>query len=349
MKSGPSVFREGFCAISALQTLSATLARRTPAFITLVAVFAYFFPGSFSWVHGYTQTAILGVIMLTMGMTLSASDFRTLASRPWDIAVGSLAQFTIMPLVAFGIVHLLDLPRGIAVGLVLVGCCPGGVSSNIMSFLCKGDVAFSVGMTTVSTLLAPLATPLLMYCLAGEMIEVDRAGMFKSVLAVTIIPVGAGFLLNHFFGSRGGYAEAMKVMPGVAVVALACIVGGVTAVHGAKFVTCGAWVFLAVLIHNALGYVLGYASGLLARFSRAKKRTVSIEVGMQNAGLATVLAARHFPACPEASIAAAVSCVWHSVSGALLAGLFNFIDNRIRMDPISGKRRECHLRFTAKD
>lgn len=312
--------------MGALKFISAFLARHTPAFVTVVAVFAYFAPEAFSWVHGHVQTVILGVIMLTMGMTLSSADFRILVSRPWDIAIGSLAQFVIMPLVAFSISHILGLPRGIAVGLILVGCCPGGVSSNIMSFLCKGDVAFSVGMTTVSTLLAPLTTPLLMYYLAGEMIEVDVGGMFRSVLIVTLIPVTLGFLINRFFGSRAGYAETMKIMPGVAVIALACIVGGVTAVHGAKFASCGIWVFVAVLLHNALGYVLGYASGVAARFSKAKKRTVAIEVGMQNAGLATVLAARHFPACPEASIAAAVSCVWHSISGALLAGVFNFFD-----------------------
>lgn len=310
------------------QSVSAALTRQTPAFVTLVAVFAYFLPGAFSWVHGVTQTVILGVIMLTMGMTLSTADFRMLVSRPWDMAVGSLAQFVIMPLVAFSLAHVLGLPRGIAVGLILVGCCPGGVSSNLMSFLCKGDVAFSVGMTTVSTLLAPLATPLLTYALAGEMIAVDVGGMFKSVLVVTLIPVTLGFSLNRAFGSRAGYAEAMKIMPGVAVVALACIVGGVTAVHGAKFVKCGVWVFAAVFLHNALGYALGYLSGVFARFSNEKKKTVAIEVGMQNAGLATVLAARHFPACPEASIAAAVSCVWHSVSGALLAGLFNLIERK---------------------
>lgn len=321
-------------AMDAAQRLSALLARRTPAFITGVAVFAYFVPGAFSWVHGVTQTVILGVIMLTMGMTLSSADFRVLASRPWDIAIGSVAQFTIMPLAAFAIAHVLSLPRGVAVGLMLVGCCPGGVSSNIMSFLCKGDVAFSVGMTTVSTLLAPVVTPLLMLGLAGEMIEVDVSGMIKSVLVVTLVPVGTGFLLNRSFGSSGCYAQTMKIMPGLAVIALACIVGGVTAVHGAGFASCGAWIFAGVLLHNALGYALGYASGVFARFTRAKKRTVAIEVGMQNAGLATVLASRHFPACPEASVAAAVSCVWHSISGALLAGVFNFTDrlaDRVRM------------------
>ena len=309
-----------------LKLVSAWLAGQTPAFVTAAAVLAYFVPGAFRWVHGDTQTAVLGVIMLTMGMTLRGEDFRILASRPWDIAIGSVAQFAIMPLGALAVTRLCGLERGTAVGLILVGCCPGGVSSNIMSFLCRGDVAFSVGMTTLSTLLAPVLTPLLMLYLAGEMVDVDAVAMFRSVLLVTLIPVGMGFLLNRLFGSTARYAEAMKVMPGAAVVALACIVGGVTAAHGARIVDSGAWIFAAVFMHNSLGYLLGYASGVAARFSRAKKRTIAIEVGMQNAGLATVLAGKHFPACPEAAIAAAVSCVWHSVSGALLAGVFNLLD-----------------------
>lgn len=309
-----------------LEKVSAWLARETPWFITAVAVMTFFLPGTFAWVRGTAQTAILGVIMLTMGMTLTAQDFKVLASRPLDIALGSLAQFTLMPLLAFGVVHLLGLPRGVAVGLILVGCCPGGVSSNIMSFLCKGDVAYSVGLTTLSTLCAPLLTPLLMLWLAGEMVEIDAKGMFQSVLLVTLLPVALGFLFNHFFGSRPAYRRALKVMPGVAVLGLACIVGGVVSAQGRNIAASGALIFVAVFLHNALGYALGYATGVLARFAPAKKRTVSIEVGMQNAGLGTVLATRHFAALPEAAIAAAVSCIWHSISGALLAGIFNALD-----------------------
>ncbi len=312
--------------IRALQRVSAWLAKWTPLFVSLVAVGSYFAPGAFGWVRGDAQTAVLGVIMLTMGMTLRGEDFRVLASRPLDIAIGAAAQFTIMPLVALGLVRLFGLPRPVAAGLMLVGCCPGGVSSNIMSFLCKGDVAFSVGMTTVSTLLAPLMTPILMLWLAGESVKVDAFGMFKSILNVTLLPVAAGFLLNSAFGRRGGYREAMKVMPGVAVIGLACIVGGVVSAHGAAMVKSGALIFAGVFLHNGIGYALGYMTGVAARFSGPKRRTVSIEVGMQNAGLATVLAGKHFPAMPEAAIASAVSCVWHSVSGALLAGLFNAAD-----------------------
>ena len=309
-----------------LQTISAWLAKWTPLFISLVAVEAYFAPGTFAWVRGYTQTAVLGVIMLTMGMTLKGEDFRILASRPLDIAIGSLAQFTVMPLLAWTLVHTMGLPKAVGVGLILVGCCPGGVSSNIMSFLCKGDVAFSVGLTTLSTLAAPVVTPLFMLWLAGENVDVDTIGMFTSILFVTILPVAVGFSLNAAFGRRAGYGEAMKVMPGVAVLGLACIVGGVVSAHGPKLLHSGALIFAGVFLHNTVGYILGYAVGVVARFTQPKRRTVSIEVGMQNAGLATVLAGRHFPALPEAAVASAVSCVWHSISGALLAGVFNAVD-----------------------
>ena len=167
-----------------LKKVSALLSRWTSAFVAATAVFAYFFPETFAWVKGYPQTAVLGFIMLTMGLTLAKEDFRILASRPADVLTGVVAQYVLMPLTAWSVASLLGLPRPVAVGLVLVGCCPGGVSSNIMSFLCKGDVAFSVGMTTATTLLAPVMTPMLTLWLAGESVDVDAAGMFVSILIV---------------------------------------------------------------------------------------------------------------------------------------------------------------------
>ena len=184
-------------------------------------------------------------------------------------------------------------------------------------------------MTTASTLLAPMATPLLVLWLSGSEIDVDAMGMFRSILIVTIIPVALGAFANFFFGRRKGYQELCGVMPGVSVIGLACIVGGVIAWNGEHFFTSGAMIFAAVFLHNALGYAAGYLVGRCTGMSMAKKRTIAIEVGMQNAGLATNLATRHFPTLPEAAIASAVSCVWHSISGTLLAGLFLFCD-RIR-------------------
>ena len=313
-----------------LQNISKFMSKWTAAIVALAAVASYFYPELFSWVHGNSQTAVLGVIMLTMGMTLKTEDFKILVSRPFDIAIGTIAQFTVMPLIAWAIVHFLALPKAVGVGLILVGTCPGGVSSNIMSFLCKGDVAFSVGLTTLSTLAAPLMTPLLMLWLTGENVDVDAIGMFKSILIVTLLPVTGGFLLNSIFGKKTYYGEVLKLMPGLAVAGLSCIVGGVVSAHGGAIVKSGLLIFAAVFMHNAAGYILGYLAGLAARFSPPKRRTVSIEVGMQNAGLATVLAGRHFPAMPEVAIASAAACVWHSLSGALLAGIFNLF-NRTEM------------------
>ena len=312
--------------MSLFQKISEWLAKWTPAVVAAAAVAAYFMPCAFGWVRGNAQTSVLGLIMLTMGLTLTGKDFKILATRPLDIVIGSLAQFTLMPGIAWVFVHVLGLPRAVGVGLILVGCCPGGVSSNIMTFLCKGDVAFSVGMTTLSTLAAPITTPLLMLWLAGENVDVNAVGMFKSILFVTILPMALGFVLNAIFGHRQRFSEVKRLLPGIAVLGLCCIVGGVVSAHGKQFVKSGILIFVAVLCHNTLGYILGYGSGLLAHFTKPKRRTVSIEVGMQNAGLATVLAVKHFPAMPEAAIASAVSCVWHSVSGALLAGVFNFVD-----------------------
>jgi BASS family bile acid:Na+ symporter len=325
-----------------LQKISALLSRWTPAVVTAAAVFAYFVPDSFAWVKGHSQTAVLGFIMLTMGLTLTKEDFRVLVSRPADILIGVAAQYVLMPVIAWSAVHMMGLPRSVGVGLLLVGCCPGGVSSNIMSFLCKGDVAFSVGMTTATTLMAPLMTPMLMLYLVGENVDVDAAGMFMSILIVTILPVALGFAANAAFGASRRFSEVKKVLPGIAVLGLACIVGGVTAAHGHQIVKSGAVIFAAVFLHNTLGYICGYMTGFLFRFSRAKNRTVSIEVGMQNAGLATVLAVRHFPAMPEAVIASAVSCVWHSVSGAMLAGIFNSLDGMIgRKEESDSLDAEC--------
>jgi BASS family bile acid:Na+ symporter len=313
--------------LTILNRASALLTKWTPAFVSAVAVFTYFFPDTFAWVKGNAQTSILGFIMLTMGLTLSKEDFRILISRPIDMLIGVTAQYLLMPLIAWTISKTFSLPHPIAIGLLLVGCCPGGVSSNIMSFLCKGDVAFSVGMTTVTTLLAPIMTPILMLHLAGENIDVDAIGMFKSILIVTILPIALGLGLNAALNKSTRFNEIKKTLPGVAVIGLACIVGGVVSAHGQKIVTSAFIIFAAVFLHNTLGYILGYTTGLLAKFSSSKCRTVSIEVGMQNAGLATVLSAKHFPAMPEAAIASAVSCVWHSISGALLAGVFNLLDN----------------------
>ena len=312
--------------IRLLQSLSRQLAQHASLFVTAIAVLTFFVPDLFLWVRGTTQTVILGIIMLTMGLTLTTQDFRILAKRPLDILIGACAQFFIMPCVAYLLVRIFHLEPALALGILLVGCCPGGVSSNIMSYLCHGDVAFSVGMTCTSTLLAPVMTPLLMQLTAGEIIEIDAIGMFLNILIVTIIPVGIGCFLNYTYSKRECFPTIQSLMPGLSVTCLACIVGGViSTVHDAlvaRGLMLFLWTFAVVLCHNTLGYILGYTAGRLAHFNTAKKRTISIEVGMQNAGLATVLAGTFFAAQPLSVLPCAISCAWHSISGTILAGLF---------------------------
>jgi len=298
----------------------------------MIAVLTFFVPDLFSWVRGTTQTVILGIIMLTMGLTLTTNDFRILAKRPFDILIGAVAQFFIMPCVAYLLVRVFHLEPALALGILLVGCCPGGVSSNIMSYLCHGDVAFSVGMTCASTLLAPVMTPLLMEFTAGQIIKIDAIGMFLNILIVTIIPVGLGCFLNYIYSKREVFPTIQSLMPGLSVTCLACIVGGVISTVHDDLVARGfmlfIWTFAVVFCHNTLGYLFGWTAGRLAGFSIPKKRTISIEVGMQNAGLATVLAATFFAAQPLAVLPCAISCAWHSISGTILAGLFLRADKK---------------------
>ena len=318
-----------------------TLSTYASPFVIASAIVAFFLPVAFGWVHGNVSSVILGVIMLSMGLTLSVQDFKILFKRPLDILLGAVAQYTIMPLVAFTLTKIFGLDPYLAVGIVLVGCCPGGVSSNIMSFLAKGDVAYSVGMTTVSTLLAPIMTPLLVLWLADTSINVNALGMFLNILYVTILPVTIGFLLNVFLGHRAVFKEIQANMPAVGVVGLMLIVGGVVVTvrpqlfeHGLSLIFL---VLAVVFCHNALGYVLGYSVGRLFKFNTAKKRTIAIEVGVQNAGMATVLAASFFAnpenlaLHPEAALCVvpcALSCIYHSISGTVLANFFAWKDSK---------------------
>ncbi len=325
-----------------LQKLSKMLSGHTSVVVIAIAVITFIIPGMMKWVNQLlfldpvsnkftVQSIILGIIMFSMGLTLTTEDFKILAKRPFDICVGAIAQFCIMPFLAFGITKVFHLPAGLALGLILVGCCPGGVSSNVMSYLCGGDVAFSVGMTTVSTILSPVVTPLMVSILASSTsVHINAIPVFISIIETVIIPVGIGFLINFLFGKTEMFKELQEIMPGVAVLGLACVVGGVVSSQGANFFSSGPVIFACILCHNGLGYLLGYGAGVLTGMGKAKKRTIAIEVGMQNAGLATNLATStaQFASTPESAIICAVSSVWHSISGTLLAGFFAWLDRK---------------------
>ena len=288
--------------------------------VIAMATLALFVPSSVSFIKTSYVNTLLGVVMFGMGLTLKPSDFRVVFTHPKDVCIGAVAQFTIMPLVAWMLTRIFGLSPELAVGVILVGTCPGGTSSNVMTYLSNGDVALSLGMTAVSTVLAPVITPLLTYLYAGQTVDVDMLSMFVSILQVMIVPIALGFVINRYFAAT---AESIaEFLPLISTLAIVAIVGAVVSANAAKIMSCGLLILAIVILHNVLGYVLGYCAARLMRMSTAKCRAVSIEVGMQNSGLATSLATVHFAQYPLATIPGAVFSVWHNVSGAVMANIF---------------------------
>ena len=291
------------------------------AIVVLVAAVALFWPSSFLWVDTWAINPMLGVIMFGMGLTLSPQDFRIVFSRPKDIIIGCLAQFTIMPLLALGLSWAFALPKELALGVILVGCCPGGTASNVITYLAKGDLALSVGMTATSTLLAPLITPLLVWLLAGTMVEVDTIGMLLSIVYVVIAPIAVGLVFQRYLPKFT--KSVVPYLPAFSSVVIAFVVGIVVSHNADRLLVGGMIVVLVVMLHNLFGLSLGYIIGRLLGLADAKRRAISIEVGMQNSGLASSLATLHFAAYPLATIPGAIFSVWHNISGALVARIYS--------------------------
>lgn len=277
-----------------------------------------------------TVNTMLAVIMFGMGLTLRPRDFALVARRPLPVLIGVVAQYLIMPLLGLGISMLLQLPPELAAGVILVGCAPGGTSSNVISYLARADTALSVAMTTISTLLAPLLTPLLALMLAGTYMPVDGAAMGLSIVKIVLLPVIVGLVLRLLL-SRAVDA-VLPVLPWISVLAISLVVAAVVGGSADAVLTAGPIVLLAVVLHNALGYLMGYGISRILRQPERSARTVSIEVGMQNSGLAAGLAAQYFS--PSAALPAAVFSIWHNLSGALLAAIYRRADRARRVgDP----------------
>ena len=288
--------------------------------VLLTALVSLAFPDVLLPVGMWVINPLLGLIMFGMGLTLKPHDFRIVLQRPKDILVGCLAQFTVMPLVAWGLAKAFSLPDELALGVILVGCCPGGTASNVITFLARGDLALSVGMTAMSTVLAPLLTPLLVWLMAGTLVDVDTVGMLLSILYVVIAPIIGGFLVQRFFPKFT--QKAVVYLPAFSTLMIAAVVAMVVSHTADRLLSAGLLVIVVVVLHNLLGLTIGYTIGRLLRFSREKCIAISIEVGMQNSGLASSLAAIHFASFPLATIPGAVFSVWHNISGAITARIF---------------------------
>ena len=289
--------------------------------VLLAAGVALVFPETMGRLKPSLINPLLGVIMFGMGMTLSPGDFRVVFSRPKDVIIGCVAQFTVMPLLAFALTRLFGLEKALAVGVILVGCCPGGTASNVITYLAKGDLALSVGMTATSTLLAPVMTPLLVWLLAGQSVDVDVFGMLLSILWVVILPVALGLAVKRFWPRTTEKVTAY--LPALSTLAICLIVLIVIAANAHKLLSGGWVIVLVVILHNVCGLAVGYLIGLILTSSSAKRRAISIEVGMQNSGLASSLATLHFAAYPMATLPGALFSVWHNISGAIVARLYS--------------------------
>ncbi len=303
-----------------LEKISAFAGKWMAIVALLVAVVALAVPDP---VHAALPTSwvnpLLGIVMFGMGMTLTASDFKVVFTKPKAVIAGIFAQFIIMPLLAWTLCMAFQLPAELAVGVILVGCCPGGTSSNVMTYLAKGDVALSVGMTACTTIMAPIVTPALVLLLAGETVDVSYVSMLISIVQVVLAPIVLGFIVNAVFSK---FAESCgKVLPLVSVIAISLIIMAVVSANAAKLMTVGWLIIVVVMLHNVGGYALGYGAARALGLSRAQIRTISIEVGMQNSGLATSLATVHFANYPLAAVPGAVFSVWHNISGAIYANI----------------------------
>ena len=291
------------------------------ALVLLTAIAALFFPQWFSAIPTKSINYLLGVVMFGMGLTLNLKDFEVVFSHPKDVIIGCLAQFTIMPLLAWLLSRLFGLDAALALGVILVGCCPGGTASNVITYLAKGDLALSVGMTGVSTLLAPLLTPLLTWGLAGKQVDVNVVSMFLSILWVVILPIVAGLIVKRLAPTFTD--KAIDYLPALSSLTIATIVAIVISVNSAKLMVGGMLIILVVMLHNLCGLALGYTIGKVLRLSQPKRKAISIEVGMQNSGLASSLAATHFAAYPMATVPGAIFSVWHNISGAVIARIYS--------------------------
>ena len=288
--------------------------------VLLSAVVALVWPEAFCHVKPTVINPMLGIIMFGMGLTLRLDDFRVVFSRPRDVLVGCAAQFTVMPLLAWALARLFQLDEALTVGVVLVGCCPGGTASNVITYLARGDLALSVGMTGVSTLLAPVLTPLLVWLLAGKTVDVDVAAMFLSILWVVILPIVVGLLVKRLWPRQTEQATAY--LPALSSITICAIVLIIISASAQRLMAGGLLIIAVVMLHNIGGLAVGYLIARLLHLAAPKRRALSIEVGMQNSGLASSLATLHFAAYPMAVIPGAIFSVWHNISGAIVARLY---------------------------
>ncbi len=307
---------------SSMARILSFLTNAFPLWVVICSGLALFYPEAFTWFQKEQIVIGLGIIMLGMGMTLTFEDFKQVLRLPRAAIIGVICQFSIMPMLGWGIAHFLRLDEidpSLAVGLILVACCPGGTASNVVAFLARANVALSVLMTVCSTFAAILLTPYLTKWLAGSLVDVDAVALLKSTLQVVLLPVLAGVLLNRFFPKR--VRKLSSVSPLISVVAIVLIVASIIGQNRETILEANWRLLVAPALLHLSAFLLGYTIAKLAKLPENVSRTISIEVGMQNSGLGVYLANKHFPET-LAAVPCAISSVYHSVIGSVLAAIW---------------------------
>ncbi|UGQ29938.1 bile acid:sodium symporter family protein [Acinetobacter calcoaceticus] len=302
--------------MSALLRFTQFIQKTFALWVIVFAALALWQPEFFVWLKAYIPW-ILGIIMLGMGMTMTVDDFKGVLQSPKAVLIGVVAQFVVMPGLAFVLCKLFQLPPEIAVGVILVGCCPGGTASNVITYMAKGNVALSVACTSVSTLLAPVLTPAIFYLLASQWLKIDAASMFVSILQVVLLPIVVGLILRIWLKRQ--VESYIQVMPLVSVIAIVAIVAAIIGGSKAAILQSGLLILAVVILHNGLGYLLGFTAARFFKLPYADSKAIAVEVGMQNSGLGVALAAVHFAASPITAVPSAIFSLWHNISGPALA------------------------------
>ena len=299
--------------------------------VVLFAGIALIVPEAFVWLKAYIIW-MLGIIMFGMGMTMTVDDFKGVLHSPKAVVIGVVAQFMLMPGLAYLLCQLFQLPPEIAIGVILVGCCPGGTASNVITYMAKGNTALSVACTSVSTILAPILTPAVFYLLASQWIEINALSMLGSILQVVLFPIILGLIVRSVLKQK--VETYIQVMPLISVLAIVAIVAAIIAGSKTQILESGLLILAVVALHNGLGYLLGFGASWLFKLPYADSKAIAIEVGMQNSGLGVALAAVHFAASPITAVPSAIFSLWHNISGPALATYWASKANQIKTDPI---------------
>ena len=299
--------------------------------VVLFAGIALIVPEAFVWLKAYIIW-MLGIIMFGMGMTMTVDDFKGVLHSPKAVVIGVVAQFMLMPGLAYLLCQLFQLPPAIAIGVILVGCCPGGTASNVITYMAKGNTALSVACTSVSTILAPILTPAVFYLLASQWIEINAMSMLGSILQVVLFPIILGLIVRSVLKQK--VETYIQVMPLISVLAIVAIVAAIIAGSKTQILESGLLILAVVALHNGLGYLLGFGASRLFKLPYADSKAIAIEVGMQNSGLGVALAAVHFAASPITAVPSAIFSLWHNISGPALATYWASKANQIKTNPI---------------